>query len=50
MTDQQLMDTIQGLKRQAEKAEAREKALAAGWEDTKRELEKVKRSAKLPPA
>lgn len=48
MTDQQLMDTIQGLKRQAEKADAREKALAAGWEDTKRELEKVKRERKAP--
>lgn len=48
MTDQQLMDTIQELKRQAEKADAREKALAAGWEDTKRELEKVKRERKAP--
>ena len=37
MTDQQLMDTIQGLKRQAEKADAREKALAAGWEKVKQE-------------
>lgn len=49
MTDQQLMDTIQGLKWQAEKADARAKAMAAGMEEAQRELERAKNIQKESP-
>lgn len=46
MTDKQLMDTILGLKRQVEKADSREKAMAAALAESQHELEQAKKERK----